>query len=77
MDLWGICSEHLSVMNFLLVVTLHHDIRFFFAVLTRVYGSAELKKHDYSRTLSSLGFAGTVVGMLIFGGPDDRARNCI
>jgi hypothetical protein len=46
-------------------------------VLTRVYGSAELKKHDYSRTLSSLGFAGTVVGMLIFGGLDDFTGNFI
>ncbi|KIM39748.1 hypothetical protein M413DRAFT_28942 [Hebeloma cylindrosporum] len=41
-------------------------------LLTRVYGPAELKKHDYSRTLSSLGFAGTVVGMLIFGYLSDK-----
>lgn len=41
-------------------------------LLTRVYGSTELGKHNYSRTLSSLGFAGTVVGMLIFGYLSDK-----
>ncbi|KAF8150636.1 MFS Git1p-related glycerophosphoinositol and glycerophosphocholine permease [Crassisporium funariophilum] len=41
-------------------------------VLTRIYGAAELGKHDYSRTLSSLGFAGTVVGMLTFGYLSDK-----
>ncbi|KAF8874002.1 major facilitator superfamily domain-containing protein [Infundibulicybe gibba] len=37
------------------------------SVLTRVYGSDALAAHDYSRTLTSVGFAGTVVGMLTFG----------
>jgi MFS family permease len=41
-------------------------------LLTRVYGSDELGKHNYSRTLSSLGFAGTVVGMLVFGYLSDK-----
>jgi hypothetical protein len=46
-------------------------------VLTRVYGPAQLKKHAYSRTLSSLGFAGTVVGMLVFGELDVYGGNII
>ena len=37
------------------------------AVLTRIYGKAALEDHAYSRTLSSLAFAGTIVGMLLFG----------
>ncbi|KJA19447.1 hypothetical protein HYPSUDRAFT_204509 [Hypholoma sublateritium FD-334 SS-4] len=41
-------------------------------LLTRVYGSAKLSQHNYSRTLSSLGFAGTVVGMLVFGYLSDK-----
>ncbi|KAF9565208.1 putative metabolite transporter [Agrocybe pediades] len=41
-------------------------------LLTRVYGSDQLGKHDYSTTLSSLGFAGTVVGMLVFGYLSDK-----
>lgn len=36
-------------------------------VLTRIYGKAALDNHSYSRTLSSLAFAGTIVGMLLFG----------
>ena len=42
------------------------------AVLKRVYGTAETSKHNYSTTLSSLAFAGTVVGMLTFGYLSDR-----
>ena len=38
-----------------------------FTVLKRVYGKEALSAHNYSTVLSSLGFAGTVVGMLIFG----------
>jgi len=41
-------------------------------VLTRVYGKAALDNHNYSRILSSLGFAGTVVGMLTFGYISDK-----
>ncbi|PPQ67528.1 hypothetical protein CVT25_006069 [Psilocybe cyanescens] len=41
-------------------------------VLTRVYGADALSHHNYSRTLSSLGFAGTVVGMLTFGYLSDK-----
>ncbi|KAH9481417.1 Glycerophosphocholine permease GIT4 [Psilocybe cubensis] len=41
-------------------------------VLTRVYGAEALSHHNYSRTLSSLGFAGTVVGMLVFGYLSDK-----
>ncbi|KDR76341.1 hypothetical protein GALMADRAFT_121334 [Galerina marginata CBS 339.88] len=41
-------------------------------LLTRVYGADALANHNYSRTLSSLGFAGTVVGMLTFGYLSDK-----
>ncbi|TEB27007.1 MFS general substrate transporter [Coprinellus micaceus] len=41
-------------------------------VLTRIYGPEALSKHAYSRTLSSLAFAGTVVGMLLFGYLSDK-----
>ncbi|KAF8905045.1 putative metabolite transporter [Gymnopilus junonius] len=41
-------------------------------VLTRVYGPTELAKNNYSTTLSSVGFAGTVVGMLVFGYLSDK-----
>jgi hypothetical protein len=43
------------------------DLNFQFPVLSRIYGSKQLSAHDYSRTLSSLAFAGTIVGMLSFG----------
>ena len=36
-------------------------------MLKRIYGAEALSNHDYSRTLSSLAFAGTIVGMLTFG----------
>ena len=41
-------------------------------VLTRIYGKAETGKHNYSTTLSSLTFAGTIVGMLSFGYLSDK-----
>lgn len=41
-------------------------------ILTRIYGADRLKAHHYSQTLSSLGFAGTVVGMLAFGYLSDK-----
>jgi len=41
-------------------------------LLGRTYGSAALAAHNYSRILSSLGFAGTVVGMLSFGYLSDK-----
>ncbi|EMD34089.1 hypothetical protein CERSUDRAFT_86845 [Gelatoporia subvermispora B] len=41
-------------------------------LLTRIYGADEVDKHNYSTTLSSLTFAGTVVGMLVFGYLSDR-----
>lgn len=41
-------------------------------LLTRIYGADALKAHDYGRTLSSLAFAGTVVGMLVFGYLSDK-----
>ncbi|KAL6302341.1 major facilitator superfamily domain-containing protein [Sparassis latifolia] len=41
-------------------------------LLTRIYGSAETSKHNYSKVLSSLAFAGTVVGMLAFGYLSDK-----
>ena len=36
------------------------------AVLTRIYGS-RLEEHNYGTTVRSVAFAGTVVGMVIFG----------
>ncbi|KAG5219795.1 glycerophosphodiester transporter [Salix suchowensis] len=41
-------------------------------ILTRIYGKEQLGSHNYSTTISSLGFAGTVVGMLIFGYLSDK-----
>ncbi|KAF8887377.1 major facilitator superfamily domain-containing protein [Infundibulicybe gibba] len=41
-------------------------------LLTRIYGAEALAAHNYSRTLTSLGFAGTVVGMLTFGYLSDK-----
>ena len=45
---------------------------FFVTVLTRVYGKAALARNSYSKTLTSVGFAGTVVGMLLFGYLSDK-----
>ena len=45
--------------------------RFILLVLSRAYG-AELSKHNYSTALSSVTFAGTVAGMLIFGYLTDK-----
>ena len=36
-------------------------------VLSRIYGADELAHHNYSRILTSVAFAGTIVGMLTFG----------
>ncbi|KAH7927907.1 MFS general substrate transporter [Leucogyrophana mollusca] len=41
-------------------------------VLTRIYGAPALAANNYSNTLSSLAFAGTVVGMLSFGYVSDK-----
>ncbi|KAI0346090.1 putative metabolite transporter [Trametopsis cervina] len=41
-------------------------------LLTRIYGSAVLKAHNYSTTLTSVTFAGTIVGMLTFGYLSDK-----
>ncbi|PFH52919.1 hypothetical protein AMATHDRAFT_1657 [Amanita thiersii Skay4041] len=57
----GSTLSRLSGINLILTV-----------VLTRVYGADVLKKHNYSVIISSLGFAGTVVGMLIFGYLSDK-----
>ena len=40
-------------------------------MLKRIYGS-KATQHNYSTTLSSVTFAGTVVGMLVFGYMSDR-----
>ncbi|KAH9949958.1 major facilitator superfamily domain-containing protein [Amylocystis lapponica] len=40
-------------------------------LLKRIYGD-EVSKHNYSTTLSSLAFAGTIVGMLVFGYLSDK-----
>ena len=39
----------------------------FLKVLTRIYGAEVVGAHNYSRIVSSLLFAGTVLGMLSFG----------
>ncbi|KAI0346084.1 MFS Git1p-related glycerophosphoinositol and glycerophosphocholine permease [Trametopsis cervina] len=41
-------------------------------ILTRLYGSAALKAHNSSTTLTSVTFAGTIVGMLTFGYLSDK-----
>ncbi|PPQ69140.1 hypothetical protein CVT24_000006 [Panaeolus cyanescens] len=41
-------------------------------LLRRIYGSDALAAHNYSTTLTSVGFAGTVVGMLTFGYLSDK-----
>ncbi|TFK46065.1 MFS Git1p-related glycerophosphoinositol and glycerophosphocholine permease [Heliocybe sulcata] len=41
-------------------------------LLTRIYGSDAVSAHNYSTVLSSLAFAGTIVGMLTFGYLSDR-----
>lgn len=40
-------------------------------VLNRIYGE-ELSKHNYSRTVTSLAFVGTIIGMITFGYLMDR-----
>ena len=42
-------------------------VRQYIPVLTRIYGSKELSMHNYSKTYTSVTFAGTVFGMLTFG----------
>ncbi|TFK45738.1 metabolite transporter [Heliocybe sulcata] len=42
------------------------------AVITRTYGDAAVSQHNYSTTISSVAFAGTVVGMIVFGYLSDR-----
>lgn len=44
----------------------------FSKVLKRTYGDDAVGAHNYSTILSSLTFAGTVVGMLIFGYLSDK-----
>ncbi|KIY72410.1 MFS Git1p-related glycerophosphoinositol and glycerophosphocholine permease [Cylindrobasidium torrendii FP15055 ss-10] len=41
-------------------------------LLTRIYGAEALAKADYGTTVSSVTFAGTVVGMLVFGFLSDK-----
>ncbi|PPQ69137.1 hypothetical protein CVT24_000003 [Panaeolus cyanescens] len=41
-------------------------------ILRRIYGSEALAAHNYGTTLTSLGFAGTIVGMLTFGWFSDK-----
>ena len=44
----------------------------FFPVLKRVYGAEAVAANNYSTTVSSVAFAGTVVGMLSFGYLSDK-----
>ena len=57
----------LILFLFLFILTLSLN-----TVLKRVYGKAALSQHNYSNTLTSVGFAGTVVGMLSFGYLSDK-----
>jgi MFS family permease len=41
-------------------------------LLSRIYGADALAHHNYSRILSSVAFAGTIVGMLTFGYLSDK-----
>jgi MFS family permease len=41
-------------------------------LLTRIYGAEKLAAHNHGRVLTSLGFAGTVIGMLSFGYLSDK-----
>ncbi|KZT00832.1 metabolite transporter [Laetiporus sulphureus 93-53] len=41
-------------------------------LLKRIYGADAVAAHNYSNTLSSVAFAGTIVGMLVFGYLSDR-----
>lgn len=43
-----------------------------FTVLKRIYGADAINNHNYSTTLSSVAFAGTIVGMLVFGYISDK-----
>ena len=57
------------IYSYSLSLFLHAHI---LSVLKRVYGKAALSQHNYSNTLTSVGFAGTVVGMLSFGYLSDK-----
>jgi len=41
-------------------------------LLTRIYGSDRIEANNYGTTVRSLAFAGTVVGMLLFGWLSDK-----
>lgn len=41
-------------------------------MLRRIYGKEQLANHNYGTTLSSATFAGTIVGMLLFGYLSDK-----
>jgi MFS family permease len=41
------------------------------SVLKKLYPDA-IKHHNYSKTLTSVAFAGTIVGMLVFGWISDK-----
>jgi MFS family permease len=41
-------------------------------LLTRIYGAEKLAAHNHGRVLTSLGYAGTVIGMLLFGYLSDK-----
>ena len=41
-------------------------------MLKRIYGKERIDNHNYGTTLASVAFAGTIVGMLVFGYISDR-----
>lgn len=41
-------------------------------MLKRIYGADAVDRHNYSMKISSLAFAGTIVGMLTFGYLSDK-----
>ena len=46
-------------------------------VLKRTYGTDRVGDHNYSTALSSAAFAGTIVGMLVFGYLSDKIGTSI
>lgn len=68
-----ICSEHAFVSYPLIrrITSPEKLISLFLKVLKRVYGTSQITA-NYSTTLSSLTFAGTVFGMLVFGYLSDK-----
>ena len=46
-------------------------------MLRRIYGKERIDAHNYGTTLASVAFAGTIVGMLVFGYLSDKIGTSI